>query len=80
MAWQIHEKRKSVANDANKAVLAFTAGDDCIGSVFDELLGSNLGNFSVHASYQLYSALNIDAACLGNHDFDLGFPSIGKIN
>lgn len=78
MAWQINEKRKSVANDDYKMVLTFTAGDDCIGSVFDELLGSHPDNFLVHASYQLYSSLKIDAACLGNHDFDLGFPLLTK--
>ncbi|MHB8134376.1 MAG: bifunctional metallophosphatase/5'-nucleotidase [Anaerolineaceae bacterium] len=78
MAWQIHEKRKSVLNDPDKAVMTFSAGDDCIGSVFDELLGSKPSEFETHASYQLYSELGVDAACLGNHDFDLGFPLLIK--
>ncbi len=72
MAWMIHEKRSSIVNNENQAVLALSAGDDCIGSIFDELLGSTPSNFHVHASYFLYSALGLDAACLGNHDFDLG--------
>lgn len=72
MAWQIREKRKSVVSDPNRAVLTLTAGDDCIGSIFDELLGSTAQDFQVHASYQIYSKLAVDAACLGNHDFDLG--------
>lgn len=78
MAWQIHEKRKNVSGDPDKAVMTFSAGDDCIGSVFDELLGSNPSDFETHASYQLYSELGLDAACLGNHDFDLGFPLLAK--
>ncbi|PKO15496.1 MAG: bifunctional metallophosphatase/5'-nucleotidase [Chloroflexi bacterium HGW-Chloroflexi-10] len=72
MAWQIREKQKSVVSDPHKAVMVFSAGDDCIGSVFDELLGSTSQNFQIHAGYHLYSALGVDAACLGNHDFDLG--------
>ncbi|MAT41191.1 MAG: serine/threonine protein phosphatase [Anaerolineaceae bacterium] len=72
MASQIREKQKSVASDPNRAVLTLTAGDDCIGSIFDELLGSTARDYEVHASYQTYSELGVDAACLGNHDFDLG--------
>lgn len=72
MAWKIREKRISIQNDEHQAVLTLSAGDDCIGSIFDELLGSSPSDFQVHASYALYSAMGVDAACLGNHDFDLG--------
>ncbi len=72
MASQIREKQKSITHDPNRAVLTLTAGDDCIGSIFDELLGSTAQDYQVHASYQTYSELGVDAACLGNHDFDLG--------
>jgi 5'-nucleotidase / UDP-sugar diphosphatase len=72
MAWQWQDARKKYQNDPFKAVLALSAGDDCIGTVFDELIGDESDNYQVHASYRLYSAAGVDAAVLGNHDFDLG--------
>ena len=53
-------------------VLAFSGGDDSVGSVFDALLGSNASTYQVHAAYRLYSAAGIDASVMGNHDLDLG--------
>jgi 2',3'-cyclic-nucleotide 2'-phosphodiesterase (5'-nucleotidase family) len=78
MAWQINQKRNNAFGNPDRAVMVFGAGDDCIGSVFDELLGSSVSDFGIHASYLLYSALGLDAACLGNHDFDLGLPLLAK--
>ncbi len=73
MAWEIKTKREKYRHDPKRAVLVFGAGDDCIGSVFDELLGdSNLENYQMHTSYRAFSALGVDAAALGNHDFNLG--------
>ena len=73
MAWRIKLTREKYRNNPYKAALVFGAGDDCIGSVFDELLGDgDLEDFKMHASYQTYSALGMDAVALGNHDFDLG--------
>ncbi len=59
-------------------MITLTAGDDCIGSIFDELLGSSAQEYEVHASYQTYSELGVDAACLGNHDFDLGSDLLAR--
>lgn len=68
MARQIREKRKAVASDPQRAVALFTAGDDCIGSIFDEVMAEA----HMHPAYRIYSALGVDAAGVGNHEFDLG--------
>ncbi len=72
MAGRIRSKHAEVKDRDNQAVITLSAGDDSIGSIFDELLGSSPEDFQLHASYALYSAMGVDAACLGNHDFDLG--------
>jgi 2',3'-cyclic-nucleotide 2'-phosphodiesterase (5'-nucleotidase family) len=72
MAYQINEKRAKVENDPYRAVLTLSAGDDCIGTVFDELMDDTFESNPVHASYRLYSAAGVDLSVLGNHDFDLG--------
>jgi 5'-nucleotidase / UDP-sugar diphosphatase len=74
IAWQIQRQRKALADCPDRALLFFSAGDDCIGAIFDELLGATPNDFQMHAAYRLYSALGMDAACLGNHEFDIGFP------
>jgi 5'-nucleotidase / UDP-sugar diphosphatase len=73
IAWQIRSQRKALADCPDRALLFFSAGDDCIGAIFDELLGTTPDDFQMHAAYRLYSALGMDAACLGNHEFDIGF-------
>ena len=72
MAYQIQEKRQKVENDPYRAVLTLSAGDDCIGTVFDELMVDTFESDPVHASYRLYSAAGVDFSVLGNHDFDMG--------
>lgn len=72
MAYQINEKRNKVENDPMRAVLTFSAGDDCIGTVFDELMDDTFEPDPVHAGYRLYSAAGVDISVLGNHEFDLG--------
>ena len=72
MAYQINEKRAKVENDPYRAVLTLSAGDDCIGTVFDELMDDTFESNPVHASYRLYSAAGVDLSVLGNHDFDMG--------
>lgn len=72
MAYQINQKRQKVADDPNRAVLTLSAGDDCIGTVFDELMDDAFGSQPVHASYRLYSEAGVDFSVLGNHDFDMG--------
>jgi 2',3'-cyclic-nucleotide 2'-phosphodiesterase (5'-nucleotidase family) len=49
-----------------------SAGDDLVGSVFDELIGDDPDSYTVHAGYHLYSASGVDIAQLGNHDLDTG--------
>ena len=56
-------------------VLVMSAGDDLVGSIFDELLNAKETDHPVHVSYRLFSAAGVDVATLGNHDFDMG-PTI----
>lgn len=74
MAWLLQSTREQFKEDPHKAVLTVSAGDDGIGSIFDELMGTEPQNYQVHASYQVLSALGLDIAVLGNHDFDRGLP------
>lgn len=67
----MRELRHRYCRDAYSAVLVLSAGDDLAGSVFDELLGKDPESYHAHAGYQLYSAGGVDAALLGNHDFDM---------
>ena len=72
MANLITEKHEKVKDNPYRAVLTLSAGDDCIGTVFDELMDVPEEEKPVHASYQLYSAAGVDFSIVGNHDFDLG--------
>ncbi len=69
---RLRELRSRVRGDPNAGVLAFSAGDDLVGAVFDELLGEDPASYQVHAGYRVYSAAGFDAAALGNHDLDMG--------
>lgn len=55
-----------------QTVLFVSAGDDHIGTPYDELLGTSVTTFQCSAVYRLYTALGLDVATLGNHDFDRG--------
>lgn len=59
-------------SDPYAALVVMSAGDDLVGSVFDELLGDDIDSYVVHAGYHLYSAGGVDIAVLGNHDLDPG--------
>lgn len=78
MAWQIHSARHECRTNPNSAVLVISAGDDCGGSIFDEILTDNTQTVPVHPSYQLYSELGVDAAGLGNHDLDRGLSFLAE--
>ncbi|OUD12937.1 bifunctional metallophosphatase/5'-nucleotidase [Thioflexithrix psekupsensis] len=62
----------------NTSVLFLSAGDDHIGNPLDELLGAAVGEFKASASYRAYSAAGVDAAVLGNHEFDRGTEILAK--
>lgn len=72
MAGYLRRLREQYRSHAQRAVLAFSSGDDSVGSVFDALLGSDPATYRAHAAYRLYSAASIDACTMGNHDLDLG--------
>ncbi len=71
-AWQIKNERLKIAEDPNQAVLVLGSGDDCGGSIFDEMLAGNMLDHPINPSYQLFSKIGVDAACVGNHDLDRG--------
>jgi 5'-nucleotidase / UDP-sugar diphosphatase len=74
IAGKIHAARQKCRDQSNAAVLAFSAGDDCTGSIFDEILTDKSQDHPVHPGYQLYSKMGVDLAGLGNHDLDRGLP------
>jgi 5'-nucleotidase / UDP-sugar diphosphatase len=78
MAHRIKETRLKVKDDPTWAVLTLSAGDDCIGSLFDELMDQTLEQKPVHASYHMFSIAGVDASVLGNHDFDLGVDVLAQ--
>ena len=66
---QIVDQKKSELKD-NEALLWVSAGDDYIGSSFDELTGNSMDEFVMGASYEAYSKAGVDAVVVGNHEFD----------
>ncbi|MBD3419633.1 MAG: hypothetical protein GF398_05885 [Chitinivibrionales bacterium] len=56
----------------HESVLFLSAGDDHIGTIYDELLGANAAEFKMSAPWTAYSALGMDAAVIGNHELDKG--------
>lgn len=76
IAGRLSHLRQRYARDGQTAVLFLSAGDEVAGSVFDELLDTQAG--AVHASYRLYRAAGLDAAALGNHDFDIGVDRLAQ--
>jgi 2',3'-cyclic-nucleotide 2'-phosphodiesterase (5'-nucleotidase family) len=72
IAGALHQLRGCGADDPPSTVLTVTAGDDCGGAIFDELLGQDAASFQLHAGYRLYSAVGVDVGVVGNHDLDPG--------
>lgn len=58
------------ASHDNEAVIYVSAGDDHIGSEFDELLGLAPTSFEMSAVYRAYSAAGMDMSVIGNHEYD----------
>jgi 2',3'-cyclic-nucleotide 2'-phosphodiesterase (5'-nucleotidase family) len=66
----VGERRRGEADD--EVVLFLSGGDDHIGTIFDELLGDEPARFQTSAAYTALSAIGLDAAVVGNHEFDKG--------
>jgi len=64
--------RRQARKRADMGALVMSAGDDLVGSIFDELLDEDQKSAHIHVSYRLYSDAGVTAAVLGNHDFDMG--------
>ncbi len=74
IAGKIKAAQQEFQGKTDAAMLVFSAGDDCTGSIFDEILTDSGQPTPVHPGYQLYSKLGVAAAGLGNHDLDRGIP------
>ena len=72
IAGYIRQTRMAYRDDPFAGVLVFSGGDDIVSSPFEIQTGSDPQSYQVHAGYQLYSEAGIDAAILGNHEFDPG--------
>lgn len=66
----VRERRRAAADQ--ELVLFLSGGDDHIGTIFDELLGNDSKQFQLSAAYTALSAIGLDAAVVGNHEFDKG--------
>ncbi len=62
----------------NEIVLFVSAGDDHIGTPFDELWGYDTNTFQIDPAYHAYSAAGLDAAVIGNHELDRGSALLAK--
>lgn len=78
IAWQIRSARHEYRGNPSSAVLVISAGDDCSGSIFDEILTDKSKAVPTHPGYQLYSTAGVDVGILGNHDFDSSLPFLAK--
>ncbi len=76
MVSRMNQLRRQAWQRDDMGVLIMSAGDDLVGSVFDELLTAN--EAPLHVSYHLYSAAGVDVATLGNHDFDMGPAALAQ--
>lgn len=77
LASEFRAARTACQGDKESATLVLAAGDDCTGSIFDEMMGEGGSQF-LHPGYHIYSKIGLDAAALGNHDLDRGLPFLVK--
>ncbi|ANV83048.1 serine/threonine protein phosphatase [Picosynechococcus sp. PCC 7003] len=73
LVFRYHQQQRKYADNPQAGVLLLSAGDDMVGTPFDALVSE--GNHP----YDLYQALGVDAAALGNHDLDLGTHALAKM-
>lgn len=70
MVKQVRARRAAQA--ADEIVLFLSGGDDQTGSLLDELLAFTVEETIAHPSYRSFVVAGVDAAVLGNHEFDRG--------
>jgi len=79
MAWRIRQARDEVSRSDHVGLLVLSGGDDIGDSAFDELLTPEDGaGAACHPAYTLYAEAGVDAAVLGNHDFDRGLEPLAR--
>lgn len=65
-------RKARAAAKPEEIVLFVSGGDDQTGSLLDELIGFSTAETIVHPSYRSFAIAGVDAAVLGNHEFDRG--------
>ncbi len=70
MVKKVREAR--AAQKPDEIVLFVSGGDDQTGSLLDELLGFTVEETIAHPAYRAFTVAGVDAAVLGNHEFDRG--------
>jgi 2',3'-cyclic-nucleotide 2'-phosphodiesterase (5'-nucleotidase family)/sulfur carrier protein ThiS len=76
LAGYIKQARKTCASQPEAGLLVFSGGDDLIGSPFAELMGCRPSAFICHPAYRLYTAAEVAAGAVGNHDLDWGLDML----
>lgn len=71
----VRELRRS--ENASSAMIFLSAGDDLVGTAFEELLCNESLPQRFNPAYRLYSEAGLDVAALGNHEFDVGTRLLG---
>lgn len=72
MVQRVNEAKRE--RNPHDVFLFVSAGDDHIGTKFDELLGDNKQNFIKSVPYEVYSEGGVDFSCVGNHELDKFTP------
>lgn len=70
--------KQARAAEPGLPTLFLSMGDEHIGTVWDELLGTNADDFQCSASYQALSMAGLDVAAVGNHELDKGAALLAR--
>lgn len=72
-------RAKRAAQAPDEVVLFVSGGDDQTGSLLDELLAFTPEETIAHPSYRSFVVAGVDAAVLGNHEFDRGTAVLADV-
>lgn len=75
---KIVKQARRKAAEAKENILFLSLGDEHIGTVWDELLGSLADDFQMSAPYHALSKAGVDIAVVGNHELDKGSKLFAK--
>lgn len=75
---KIVKQARAKAVNSQENILFLSLGDEHIGTVWDELLGSSAEDFQMSAPYHALSKAGVDIAVVGNHELDKGSKLFAK--